>query len=77
MIIIESSNLTCLDSYKTEDAFNLSARSTDYGEQKANLIRWRGASDLNRQLYWFVPPRHSVEVTAESIYEATPLGVSR
>ena len=48
------------------------------GEQKANMLRWRSVA-LRTCTVSFIGPsgiRHSVEVTAESVYEAAALGVS-
>ena len=48
------------------------------GEQKANMLRWPAVA-LRTCTVRFMGPsgiRHSVEVTAESIYEAAALGVS-
>ena len=54
------------------------ATSSALGEQKANVIRWRTVA-LRTCTVSFAGPsgvRHSVEVTAESIYEAAALGIS-
>jgi hypothetical protein len=51
---------------------------TGEGEQKANMIRWPAVA-LRTCTVSFAGPsgvRHSVEVVAESIYEAAALGVS-
>ena len=48
------------------------------GEQKANMIRWPAVA-LRTCTVSFTGPsgvRHSVEVTAESVYEAAALGVA-
>jgi hypothetical protein len=55
-----------------------SPRRAVEGEDKANMIRWRAVA-LRTCTVSFTGPsgvRHSVEVTAESIYEAAALGVS-
>ena len=53
-------------------------RGSAVGEQKANMIRWLAVA-LRTCTVSFMGPsgvRHSVEVTAESVYAAAALGVS-
>jgi hypothetical protein len=40
------------------------------------MLGYRGGSDVHCQLHRSVRIRHSVDVTAESVYEAAALGVS-
>src|SRR5439155_11989308 len=67
---------SCPDSSKRAEKMRSERR--DSGEQKANMIRWPAVA-LRTCTVTFTGPsgiRHSVEVTAESIYEAAALGVS-
>jgi hypothetical protein len=62
----------------TWSQFTAASRLEPVGETKANMIRWRAVVFRTYTVSFTGSSgvRHSVEVTAESIYEAAALGVS-